>query len=51
MNSKEFRRNWPLPIFNYIRVFPEEDLAWMKYVEDFDMQILSSVCSVCISYY
>jgi len=48
MNSKEFRRKCPLPNFKYIRVFPEEDFVWTKYVEDFDMQILSSVCSVCI---
>ena len=51
MNSKEFRRKCPLPNFKYIRVFPEEDFVWTKYVEDFDMQILSSVCSVCIWYY
>jgi len=48
MNSKEFRRKWPLPNFNYIRVFSEADLAWTKYVEDVDTQILSSVCSACI---
>jgi len=47
MNSKEFRRKWPLRNFSYICVFPEEGLVWTKYVEDFDMQILSSVCSVC----
>ena len=48
MNSKEFRRKWHLPNFNYIYLFPEEGLAWTKYVEDVDMHILSSVCSVCI---
>jgi hypothetical protein len=30
MNSKDFRRKWPLPNFNYIRVFPKEGLAWTK---------------------
>jgi len=48
MNSKEFRRKWPLPDFDYVRVFPEEGLAWTKYVEDIDKHILSSVGSVCI---
>jgi len=37
-----------LPNFNYIRVIPEEGFVCTKYVEDFNMLILSSVCSVYI---
>jgi len=48
MNSKEFRRKRLLPNFNYIRVIPEEGFVCTKYVEDFNMLILSSVCSVYI---